>query len=79
MLFSSVASFFGIGGGGARPPNVPTKNMHIIYNARASEASERLKNIFSGLKNTSAYNDTYTVVCPAEGRERMRTAEKLTM
>ena len=44
---SSVASFLvlGAGGGGARPRNVPAKNI-CTYIARASEASERLRNIY---------------------------------
>ena len=41
---SSVASFW-YGGGGARPRNVPTKNI-CTYIARASEASELLRNIY---------------------------------
>ena len=41
---SSVASFLVLGGG-ARPRNVPTKNI-CTYIARASEASERLRNIY---------------------------------
>ena len=43
---SSVASFLVLGGGGgARPRNVPTKNI-CTYIARASEANERLRNIY---------------------------------
>ena len=43
---SSVASFLVLGaGGGARPRNVPAKNI-CTYIARASEASERLRNIY---------------------------------
>ena len=50
---SSVASFLLWGGGGARSPNVPTEkknHVHATYYARASEANERFRNIFSGLK-----------------------------
>ena len=43
---SSVASFLVLeAGGGARPRNVPAKNI-CTYIARASEASERLRNIY---------------------------------
>ena len=47
-VVTSVASFLVLGGGGARPPNVPTK----MYIYCASERSERApqKHIFSGLK-----------------------------
>ena len=46
LLLSSVASSFWYwGGGGQRPRNVPTKNI-CTYIARASEASERLRNIY---------------------------------
>ena len=41
-LITSVTSFLVLGGG-ARPPNVPTEKSNLY--ARASEASERLRNI----------------------------------
>ena len=53
-LATSVASFLVLGGGGARPPNVPTKII-CTYIARAS-ASETY--IFR-TQNTSAYNVIY--------------------
>ena len=51
---SSVASILVLGGGGARPPNVPTTNMYLYC---ASERSERApqKHIFCRAPNTSAY------------------------
>ena len=49
LVCSSVASFFGIGGGGARPLNVPTKKV-LILRERAPQ-----KHIFFRTKNTSAY------------------------
>ena len=55
---SSVASFLVLGGGGARPPNVPTEEKKSTCNlyARASKASELLRNtyIFRS-QNTSVY------------------------
>ena len=43
---SSVASFLVLGGGGGtRPPNVPTHKI-CTYIVRASEASERLRNTY---------------------------------
>ena len=42
-VVTSVASFLVLGGGGARSQNIPTK-IYIYC------ASERLRNIFSGLK-----------------------------
>ena len=42
---SSVASFLVLGAGGARPRNEAAKNI-CTYIARASEASERLRNIY---------------------------------
>ena len=60
VLHSSVASslVIGGGGGGARLPNVPTKRKSCTCNlyARASEASERLRNIYIFRSpNTSVY------------------------
>ena len=40
------------GGGGARPPNVPTEKSYLYV--RASEASERLRNIYFRSPNRSA-------------------------
>ena len=63
MLVSSVASFLVWGGGGKPPKCIDRKKIHIhvTYYARASEASERLRNIiFSGIKIlTAAY--TYII------------------
>ena len=45
-VVTSVASFLVLGGG-ARPPNVPTKNVHF-YTERSERAPQ--KHIFSGFK-----------------------------
>ena len=53
---SSVASFLVLGGGGgARPPNVPTKIIMYLYCA-----SERLRNIYFQ-DSKSAYTMSYTI------------------
>ena len=52
-VVTSVASFLVLGGGGARPPNVPTKN-YIILRERAKRASASETYIFR-TQNTSAY------------------------
>ena len=51
-VVTSVASFLVLGGG-ARPPNVPTKNVHILC-----ERAPPQKHIFSGLK---IHLPTYTI------------------
>ena len=56
---TSVASFLVLGGGGERPPNVPTEKSNLY--ARASEASERLRNIYF---QVSKYICTYTMQFP---------------
>ena len=59
---TSVASFLVLGGGGgARPPNVPTEKKVTYFYARASEASERLRNIYF---QVSKYICTYTMQFP---------------
>ena len=53
---TSVASFWVLGGGGARPPNVPTKIIYVfILRERAPQ-----KHIFSGLK-IHLHTMSYTV------------------
>ena len=58
---NSVASFLVLGGGGARPLNVPTEQKKSNLHARASEASERLRNIYF---QVSKYICTYTMQFP---------------
>ena len=43
---TSVASFLVLGGGGGKTPKCTDKNNICIYIAQASEASERLRNIY---------------------------------
>ena len=55
LYITSVASLLVLGGG-ARPPNVPTERKICNLYARASEASERLRNVyFRVFKCTSAH------------------------
>ena len=53
---TSVASFLVWGGGGARPPNVPTEKSNLY-----ARASERLRNIYF---QVSKYICTYTMQFP---------------
>ena len=64
IMISSVANFFGMGGGGGQAPQMyrQKEKNHVKY-ARASEASERFRNtfhrpIFSGFK---IHLHTYTI------------------
>ena len=52
---SIVASFLLLGGGGARPPNVPTGKKNHVVRERAKRASASEIYVFSGLKMHSAY------------------------
>ena len=57
------SQLFGIGGGGGKTPKCTDKKWHICtYIARASEASERLKNIYFQDSNASAYIYTINAV-----------------
>ena len=59
IVITSVASFLVLGGG--KTPNVLTEKTTTYFYARASEASERLRNIYF---QVSKYICTYTMQFP---------------